>query len=123
MRSETIRLETLDAAALINYINELTAGFTRQINELKTDLKNKESDYEVLEEKYKQLVYKRFARSAEKLLAGEKQKLLFDPEEIKEETNKVKQEEITHVRSFKRKKKAGRKPIDAIILLNNISCL
>jgi len=115
MQNTAIQLETLDAAGLINYINELKTNFNQQINELKINLKNKESDYEVLEEKYKQLIYKRFAQSTEKLLAREKQILLFDPEEIKEETGKVKQEEITQVRSFKRKKNAGRKPIDAKI--------
>ena len=58
------------------------------------------------------MIYKRFARSAEQLLADKKQSLLFT-EEAKdaETTEEVKPEELSEVKSFKRKKK-GRTPID-----------
>jgi len=95
-----IPLETLDVPALINYIKDLEAS-----------LKNVQFDYMLLKEQYDLLVYKRFGRSAEKLLEDKKQQLLFGPEEVTGEAAvQPKAEELTEVKPFMRKK-AGRKPI------------
>ena len=62
--------------SVVNYINEIKTHYEKQINEKnKTiiDLLEYKDKYEVLEEKYKLLLYKRFMRSAEQLkmlLAG-----------------------------------------------------
>jgi len=78
------------------------------INELK------EYQYRYLEikEQYDLLVHKRFGRSAEQLLADEKQPLLFSEETEHTEVNEGEPEELQTVRSFNRKK-AGRKPLSA----------
>ena len=88
---------------IINYIKELETRYTQQINEIR-------NEYLIIKEKYDLLIYKRFGRSAEKLLADKKQPLLFDTEERKN-TLAVQEEEFTEVKSFVRKKK-GRKAID-----------
>ena len=107
MRSEAtphkaIQLETLDPA-IINYIKELETNYNLR-------LKESENRYLELKERYDLLVYKRFARSAEQLLADKKQPLLFATEET---SGKVKQEDYTFekVKSHVRMKK-GRKAID-----------
>jgi len=94
----TINLETLDAAALIAYIKELETGY-----------KTLQLEHEVLQEKYDLLVYKRFARSAEQMLADEKQQPLFAAEETP--ARAITAAEVAEVKAFKRKK-AGRKAID-----------
>jgi len=65
-----------------------------------------------LKEQYDLLVYKRFARSAEQLLADEKQPQLFTEETEQSKTNEENPEELETVKSFTRKK-AGRKPLGA----------
>jgi hypothetical protein len=58
------------------------------------------------------LIYKRFGRSAEQLLADNKQPLLFTAEvEGKEAASKDEEQELSEVKSFTRKK-PGRKAID-----------
>ena len=75
-------------------------------------LLNMSNEYLILKEQYDLLVYKRFVRSAEQLLADEKQQSLFTEEEGQPETNEHKPEELQTVKSFKRKK-GGRKPLSA----------
>jgi transposase len=82
---------------VINYIKELEAS-----------LKEYQNKYLAIKEQYDLLVYKRFARSAEQLIADKTQQLLFAEESKKPETVT---EEVTEVKSYKRSK-AGRKPID-----------
>jgi transposase len=102
---ETIRLETLGTAALINYIKELETSHKQNYQQLY-------NEYLVLKEQYDLLVYKRFARSAEQLLADEKQPSLFSEEAREAETTEeAKPQEFSEVKPHKRNK-AGRKPID-----------
>ena len=111
-----MQLDKLDAAA-IAYINELKATHELQLQLMQTQheqqYKSLQNEYDCLKEKYELLVYKRFARSAERLLADSKQQLLFSegsgepgPEGKEEEP------ELQTVRPHVRKK-AGRKPLDA----------
>jgi len=100
----TVPFETLNPAVL-SYIKELEARYTQQLREIK-------NEYIILKEKYDLLIYKRFVRSAERLLADGKQPLLFNAEEIKtvtvpENTGGGFEEVKSHAR-----RKAGRKAID-----------
>jgi transposase len=104
--------ETLDTA-VVDYINEIKIDYERQINILKINLKDYESKYLELKEQYDLLVYKRFARSAEQLLADKKQQLLFtDEAEQQAAEGKIEPEELQSVKSFKRRN-GGRKPLSA----------
>jgi ppGpp synthetase/RelA/SpoT-type nucleotidyltranferase len=76
MLNQAIRQENLSPEA-INYIKELETNYTQQIKELETNLQEYQYKYLEIKEKYDLLVYKRFVRSAEQLLADEKQPLLF----------------------------------------------
>ena len=76
------------------------------------ELKGFRYKYFEIKEQYDFLIYKRFARSAEQLLADEKQPLLFTEEEGQPETNEEKPLELQTVKSFERKK-GGRKPLSA----------
>ena len=100
-----IQNETL-SPAIMNYIKELEARYTQQINEIK-------NEYMIIKEKYDLLIYKRFGRSAEKLLADKKQPLLFDhpTEEKVQAVAEAEQEEFEEVKSHIRRK-GGRKAID-----------
>jgi len=115
MLNQAVRLETFNADGFINYIKELEENYNRRINELETNYKNLQFEKEALQEKYDLLIYKRFAASAEKLLAGENQPSLFNEGEAAPgtapETNGGAVEEI---KSYKRKKNpgCGRKAID-----------
>jgi transposase len=112
----------LDTAASA-FANELEiykqrCGYYEQhIEELKNSYEKtlKELHYQYLEikERYELLVYKRFARSAEQLLADTKQPLLFTEELRQPETKEEHQpqEELQSVQGFTRKKAAGRKPL------------
>jgi len=80
--------------------------------ELEISLKECQNKYFEIKEQYDLLVYKRFVRSAEQLLADEKQPLLFTEEEGQPEANEEKPLELQAVKSFTRKK-GGRKPIGA----------
>jgi transposase len=104
MLKEAKQLETLGTAALINYIKELETNYTQLYNE-----------HLVLKEQYDLLVYKRFMRSAEQMLADDKQPLLFVEETGQPETKEEEPQEIETVKSFTRKKSGGRKPISANI--------
>jgi hypothetical protein len=94
--------------SVIKYINQLQNNYEAKIREL-------EFKYFEIKERYDLLIYKRFVRSAEQLLADEKQQLLFNEESKKAETTQgFKKEELTEVKPHKRKKR-GRKPIDPSI--------
>jgi len=100
MINRAIQKETLNPE-VINYIKEL-----------ETNLKEYQHKYLEIKEKYDLLVYKRFARSAEQLLADEKHPSLFAEETPEaERTEEAKPQEFSEVKSHKRNK-AGRKPID-----------
>jgi transposase len=82
--------------------------------ELETAIKEYQYKYLEIKEKYDLLVYKRFVRSAEQLLAYKKQPLLFIEEEGQPQAKEEKAQELETVKLFTRKK-AGRKPISANI--------
>jgi transposase len=123
-----MQLETLDASVR-DYIREIEVSYEQQYQQLQTrnkelesaivELKNnyeiqlKEHQFKYLEikEQYDLLVYKRFARSAEQILADEKQPPLFtEGAEEAETAHPVKPEELSPVKSFMRKN-TGRKPL------------
>ena len=97
-----MQIETLDNASLINYIKEL-----------ETNLKEYENKYLELKERYDLLIYKRFVRSAERLLADDKQQSLFaeEPEQSPETQTAVTENEKQEIKSYTRRK-SGRKAID-----------
>jgi len=72
------------------------------------ELKEYQNKYIELKEKYDLLVYKRFCRSAEQLLADEKQLLLLTEETA--EAIEEKSEDLHTVNAFQRRK-CGRKPL------------
>ena len=77
------------------------------------ELKEYQYKYLEIKEQYDLLIYKRFARSAEQLLADEKQPLLFTDEAGQQaEEEKIKPEELQTVKSFQRRN-GGRKPLSA----------
>ena len=107
-----MQLNKLDTA-VINYINELKANHELQIKSIQTQFNTLQNEYDELKEKYELLIYKRFARSAERLLVDTKQQLLFtEGKEQPEVEAKEEGKELQEVKSFTRKK-AGRKPLDA----------
>ena len=80
--------------------------------ELETKIKETEWKYLEIKERYDILIYKKFGRSAEQILAGEKQPSLFSIEAApQEEDTETKQEEYSEIKSHTRKK-PGRKPLD-----------
>jgi transposase len=83
------------------------------IKELETNLKEYKYKYLELKERYDLLVYKRFVRSAEQVIADETQQLLFTLEEVQVEavTEETRQDDTGVVKSYSRKK-SGRKPLD-----------
>ena len=108
MQSDTLQLEKLNPTVL-NYINELILENQR--------LKNFEAykyKYLELKERYDILIYKRFCRSAEQLLADNKQQLLFPEEPEQPNPSPEAGDEKQEIKSYTRKK-PGRKPIDAAI--------
>ena len=113
-----MQAETLDATVR-DYINELESRNQELQNKtVEMETNNKQNyqqlfnDYLLLKEQYDLLVHKRFARSAEQLLADERQPLLFTEEEGQPETNEQKPLELQTVKSFA-KRKGGRKPLSA----------
>jgi len=117
-----MQAETLDATVR-DYTNELEIYKQRyqaleainqelqnKVIEIETSNKQILNEYLILKEQYDLLVYKRFARSAEQLLADEKQPLLFTEEAGQPDTNEEKPSEFQTVKSFARKK-GGRKPL------------
>ena len=93
---------------------KLSPEVIRYIKELETNLQEYQYKYLEIKEKYDLLVYKRFVRSAEQLLADDKQPLLFIEEAGEPETKEEKAQEFETIKSFTRKK-AGRKPVSANI--------
>ena len=89
---------------------KLSPEVIRYIKELETNLQEYQYKYLEIKEKYDLLVYKRFARSAEQLLADEKQPTLFTEEAGQPEAMEERPQELETVKSFMRKK-AGRKPL------------
>ncbi|MDR0442188.1 MAG: IS66 family transposase [Treponema sp.] len=117
-----MQVDGLDTT-VINYIDEIKANFEQQIkeiqanyehqiNKLKSDILDYQNKYLEIKEQYDLLVYKRFARSAEQLLADEQQRLLFTEETEQElgPAESINAEAVTEVKSFTRKK-GGRKPL------------
>jgi len=100
MLNQVMQRETLNPE-VVNYIREL-----------ETNLKEYQYKYLEIKEKYDLLVYKRFARSAEQLLADEKQPSLFTEEVEQPQAQEETPQELETVQSFTRKK-AGRKPLSA----------
>ena len=96
-----------------NCINEIKKDYELEINKLKTDVIEYQNKYLEIKERYDLLVYKRFGQSAERLIAAEKQPLLFSSES-KETKTTDENIEYTEVKSHKRNK-CGRKPIDGKI--------
>jgi transposase len=106
-----MQVEGLDTA-VVDYINEIKSNYEQQIHELKNNVIEYQHKYLEIKERYDLLVYKRFVRSAEQLLADEKQLPLFTTEpETAETPEEAEPEETTEVKSYSRKK-PGRKPID-----------
>jgi len=111
MQIEALQFETLNPQVL-NYIRDLESSYNNRLKELEVNLKTIQFEHAVLKEKYDLVMYKRFVRSAEQLIADKKQPLLFDSGEIKEEVvKKTKQLEFEEIKSYTRKK-SGRKAID-----------
>jgi transposase len=105
MLNQAIQREKL-SPEVVNYIKELETSIK--------ELKEYQYKYLEIKEKYDLLVYKRFARSAEQMLADEKQPLLFIEEAGQPETKEETPRELETIKSFTRRK-AGRKPISANI--------
>jgi len=104
-------------ASVRNYIKqienrnlELQANIEKIQKEYENKIKDFELNYLILKEQYELLIYKRFARSAEQLIADKSQPLLFNEESKKPEA--AKEEEAIEVKPYKRSK-GGRKPIDS----------
>ena len=129
MLNQAIQKEKL-APEVVDYINELETNYTQRIKELETDYTQRVKELEtnhkqsyqqlynehlVLKEQYDLLVYKRFMRSAEQMLADEKQPLLFVEEAGQPEAKEEKAQEFETIKSFTRKKSGGRRPISANI--------
>jgi len=93
---------------------KLSPEVIRYIKELETNLQEYQYKYLEIKEKYDLLVYERFMRSAEQMLADERQPLLFAEEAGQAETKEEEPQEFETVKSFTRKK-AGRRPISANI--------
>jgi len=110
-----MQVGTLDAAVLHDYINELeikNQKLENKIHKLEIDAIEYQNKYLEIKERYDLLIYKRFARSAEQLLADEKQGLLFTSEAEQANTpEECENKEVTEVKSYARKK-PGRKAID-----------
>ncbi|MCL2481761.1 MAG: IS66 family transposase [Spirochaetaceae bacterium] len=106
-----MQLETLDAT-IRDYIKEMESGYEQRFQELKKQIKETEWKYLEIKERYDLLIYKKFGRSAEQILANEKQPPLFNTEvDFREEDKESRQEDFSEIKSYTRKK-AGRKPID-----------
>ena len=115
MQIEGMHGVPLETPTAIDYINELITNHELQIKSIKTQYEQRynllQNEYDELKEKYELLIYKRFARSAEQLLADSSQPLLFTEEtEQQRLEEKTEVTELQKVKSFTRKK-AGRKPL------------
>jgi transposase len=126
MLNQAIQQENF-SPEVIKYIKELETNYTQRINELETNYiqrineleTNHKQNYQqlynehlILQDKYDLLVYKRFVRSAEQLLADERQPLLFTEEAGQHEAKEDAPQEYETI-TFTRKKGGGRKPLSA----------
>ena len=116
MQVEGPNLRFADTKA-VDYINEIINGFEERCRELETrnreledSLKQSATEYEILNEKYKVLLFHRFSRSSERYLESKSQLLLFDEKGGAAEAPGP-EPETTEVRPYVRKKR-GRKPLD-----------
>jgi transposase len=116
MQAEALDTTVSDYNSELEIYKQRCLRYEQHIEEIKNNyeksLKEYEYKYLELKEQYDLLAYKRFARSAEQLLADEKQPLLFAEGAKQPEADEDKPEELQTVASFKRKK-AGRKPLGA----------
>ena len=102
MQNTAVQLGKL-TPEVIKYINELKAE-----NQRLKDLEIFKYKYLELKERYDAIMYKKYVRSAEEILARDRQQPLFtEEEESLPETENEEQE----IKSYKRKK-GGRKPLD-----------
>ena len=92
MANQAIQQEKL-APEVVNYIKELETSIK--------ELKEYQYKYLEIKEKYDLLVYKRFVRSAEQLLADDKQPLLFIEEAEQPEAKEEKAQELETVKSYR----------------------
>jgi len=117
-----MQLDDLDADVRV-YINELEeryqalhalqADYEHQIQQLKADAITYQNSYLEIKERYDLLTYKKFGRSAEQLLADEKQPPLFAGEsDTSDDETKTREETFSQIQAHKRKK-PGRKPLDS----------
>ena len=104
-----MQVETLDAT-VTEYINELKANYENEIRQLKDNATEYHRKYLEIKEQYDTLMYRKYVRSAEEIMATEKQQRLFNEEAEQPdiEENRTEKQEI---KSYTRKK-PGRKPID-----------
>jgi len=111
MRTGALQLETLNTE-IINYIkelqakhNELEAQYNQRLKETEFKYQEIKSEYLILKERYDLLLYKRFARSAERLTADDKQLSLFTEEEEAEQTTTAEPETgKREIKSYTRRK-------------------
>lgn len=114
----SMQLEALDVTVR-DYIKEieikyqtLQTNYEQQISHLKAETIEYQHKYLEIKERYDLLIYKRFGRSAEQLLADEKQPLLFTEEQKGNDVTVAEdKEEVLEVQSHTRRK-PGRKPLD-----------
>ena len=119
MQLETSNLQFADTDVR-EYINEmekryqaLQADYEHQLNQLRNDTITYQNKYLEIKERYDLLTYKKFGRSAEQMLADEKQPSLFAIEgDPSDEEAEPKEKIFTEIKSHKRKK-PGRKPLDS----------
>jgi len=110
-----MQLETLDVTVrdyITNYVKQIETACEERIKEFQKTIKEYEFENLRLKEENALLLYKRFGRSAEKLLADKTQPLLFTEETTSTKPHEESVNDIIEVRTFKRKK-PGRKAIDS----------
>jgi len=108
-----MQLETLDAPAR-DYINEIKANYEFQIQTLQSNVIEYQNKYLEIKERYDLLAYKIFSRSAEQFVDHSQQHLFTEETEEEATFEAQKDEERSEVHSYKRRK-PGRKAIDANI--------
>ena len=108
MQFEALKLEP----EIIAYINDIKTNYEQQLKTKNNTIIEFQNKYLEIKERYDLLIYKRFGRSAEQLIADGKQPSLFSEETTEAEpTVEETPDEVSEVKSHKRKK-SGRKAID-----------
>ena len=85
-----MQVETLDATVINDVTDEIKTYSEQQVNEIKTHYEKEihklkiqaigyQNKYLEVKEKYNVIIFRRFARSAEKIPIDDKQPLLFTP--------------------------------------------